>query len=303
MSTTPTKDANPVRLSEHVYYLPGAVNTALIVGEERRAVIVDTGGDKDAGRRLKKACESLQVTPVAILNTHAHADHYGGNDFLVRNFGLPVYAPPFEACVIENPYFEPVYLFGGAKPPEELLSKWLMGKPTEVTHTLEPGRLSLAGLNLDIIDTSGHAHTHYAVKVGDVLIAADAVFGSAVLDKYPLPFGQDIGAQIASAAQVGELDARVLLPGHGDPTGDVQGLVEANLKAFARAANAVSAACTGVGTGAVLKAAADALGLEMRDLPRFYLNLCVVNAYLSYLRETGRVVLTLQDNQLSWTQI
>ncbi len=290
------------QLSDHVYYLLGAANTALVVNQ-KEAVIVDTGGDKDAGRRLKKACESLQVTPVAILNTHAHADHYGGNDFLVRNFGLPVYAPPFEASIIENPYLEPVYLFGGAKPPAELMSKWLMGKPTEVTHILKPGRLELIGLDLKIIDTSGHAHTHYALRVGDVLIAADAVFGSSVLEKYPLPFGQDVGAQIASAARVGETGARVVLPGHGDPTEDVQELAENNLRAFARATDAVLAACTGVGSEAVLGAAADALGLELRDLPRYYLNLCVVNAYLSYLRETGRVALSLQDNQLRWERV
>lgn len=298
---------DPLQLSEHVLYLPGAVNTALVVGADRQVVIVDTGGDKDAGRRLKRACESLRMTPVAIINTHAHADHYGGNDFLVRNFSvggqLPVYAPPFEASILEHPYLEPVYLFNGAKPPKELLCKWLMAKPSPVTHILEPGRLELAGLELDILDTSGHAHTHYAVKVGDVLIAADAVFGASVLDKYPLPFGQDIGAQLESAKRIAEVGARVVLPGHGEPTEDVQALVQANLDAFTRAADAVVGACTNVGTEAVLKTAADALQLELRDLPRYYLNRCVVSAYLSYLRETGRVELTLQDNRVSWTRV
>ena len=281
---------------------------ALAVGPEKEAVIIDTGGDKDAGRRVKKACEALAVTPVAILNTHAHADHYGGNDFLVRNLSvhnrnLPVYAPPFEAGIIENPYLEPVYLFNGAKPPRELLSKWLLAKPVAVTQLLAPETLRLAGLELDVMDTSGHAHTHYAVKIGDVLIAADAVFGTSVLDKYPLPFGQDVGAQQASAALVAELGARVVLPGHGDPTEAVEDLVEANLTAFARAADTVQAACTGLSTEGVLKAAADALGLEINDLPRYYLNLCVVSAYLSFLREAGRVELKLEHNEVRWSAL
>ena len=297
-----------LELGEGVYYLPGAVNMALAVGPEKEAVIIDTGGDKDAGRRVKKACEALAVTPVAILNTHAHADHYGGNDFLVRNLSvhnrnLPVYAPPFEAGIIENPYLEPVYLFNGAKPPRELLSKWLLAKPVEVTQLLAPGTLKLAGLELGVIDTSGHAHTHYAVKVGDVLLAADAVFGSSVLDKYPLPFGQDISAQRASAARVAELGARVVLPGHGDPTEDIKDLVEANLAAFTRAADTIQAACTGLSTEGVLKAAADALELTINDLPRYYLNLCVASAYLSFLRETGRVELGLGHNEVCWRSV
>ena len=290
-----------VQLSEHVYYLPGAVNMALVVrGGE--AVLVDTGGDRDAGRRLKRACEALSVTPVAVLNTHAHADHYGGNAFLVRNLNLPVYAPPFETSIMTSPYLEPVYLFGGAKPPPEVLSKWLLAKASPVDHALVPGTLELAGLELKVIDTSGHAHTHYAVRVGDVLLAADAVFGLSALARYPLPFGQDVGAQTASARRVGELGARVVLPGHGDPaTGDAVGeLVRANLAAFSRAAEAVAAACTGVNTAGVLKGACDALALTMTDLPRYYLNSCVVSAYLSFLREAGRVRLELTNNDLRW---
>ena len=290
-----------VQLSEHVYYLPGAVNMALVVrGGE--AVLVDTGGDRDAGRRLKRACEALSVTPVAVLNTHAHADHYGGNEFLVRNLNLPVYAPPFEASIMASPYLEPVYLFNGAKPLPELLSKWLLAKASPVDHVLTPGSLELAGLTLEVLDTSGHAHTHYAVLVDGVLLAADAVFGLSALARYPLPFGQDVGAQRASAGRVAEFGAQVVLPGHGDPVegGAVRTLVDANLAAFDHAAAAVAAACTGVNTAGVLRGACGALAVEMTDLPRYYLNLCVVSAYLSFLRETGRVRLELHANDLRW---
>ena len=39
------------QLSEHVYYLPGAVNCAVVVNGGE-AVLIDTGGDKDYGRAL-----------------------------------------------------------------------------------------------------------------------------------------------------------------------------------------------------------------------------------------------------------
>lgn len=292
-----------IQLSQEVYLLPGNVNMALVVGSEGEAVVIDTGQDKDAGRRVKKACEALAVSPAAILNTHAHADHFGGNDFLVRNFGLPVYAPPFEASIIENPYLEPVYLFNGAKPPPELMSKWLLAKPSPVTHILQPGTLELAGVTLELLDTSGHAHTHYAVKVGDVLIAADAVFGTRVLDKYPLPFGQDVGAQIESAQRVADAGARLVVPGHGDPDENVANLVKSNLEAFTAAATAVEAACTNLTSDAVLKEVSATLELTMTDLPRYYLNRCVVSAYLNYLRETGRVEAQLTDNEVRWTKV
>lgn len=291
---------DPVQLSDRVYYLPGGVNMAIVRGEDDRAILVDTGQDKDAGRNLRKACETLGLTPVAIVNTHAHADHYGGNDYLTRNLQLPVYAPPFEASIMRDPYLEPVYLYSGAKPLRELTSKWLLAKPSPVDQLLKVGGLELAHTSLAILDTSGHAHVHYSVVVDNVLIAADALFGASVLEKYPLPFGQDIGRQIESATLLAGTDVRVTLPGHGDPSDDLGALIDVNVAAFTRAADTIANACDGATTDDVLRRSCDALGIELTDLPRYHLNRCVVLGYLEYLRESGRVEVSLEDNRLLW---
>lgn len=291
----------PVQLSERVYYLPGGVNCALVVGTEGRAVVVDSGQDKDYGRALRRACEALGVTPAAIVNTHAHADHFGGNAYLLRRYPLAqVYAPPFEASVIRAPYLEPVYLFHGARPPEELTSKWLQAEASPVHHEIGPGPLELCGVRFEALDTSGHAHRQLALRLDDVLLAADAFFGDSVLAKYALPFGQDIGNQRAAFEAVRASGARVALPGHGDPSEDVERSLDANLAAVDRAADAVAAACTGVGTEDVLEGACGALGIEVRDLARYHLDLCTVSAYLSYLRGAGRVEARLQGARLTW---
>ena len=293
---------SPVQLSERVYYLPGGVNTAIIATPDAGAILVDTGQDKDYGRKLRQACEALELTPVAIINTHAHADHYGGNAYLLRQFDIPVYAPDFEASIMQSPYLEPVYLFSGAKPPQELLSKWLLAKASKVDEVLEEGGLELRGVSLDIIDTSGHAHKQMSVLVDGVLLAADALFGESILETYPLPFGQDISRQMDSAHKLRDLEVRTALPGHGEPTSDLKTLVEKNLAAFAKAADVIFANATGT-TDDVLKNSADALGIAITDLPRYYLNRCVVNAYLSYLRDEGKVDVALKDNTLCWVKL
>ena len=266
------------------------------------AVLVDTGQDKDGGRKLRKACEALGVTPVAIIDTHAHADHFGGYDYLLRQFDVPVYAPPLESSLMQSPLLEPIYLFNGAKPLTEMMSKWLLAKPSRVDTILTPGTLEIAGINFEVIDTSGHAHVHYSLLVDGVLLAADAIFGTSLLSKYPLPFGQDIGKQRASAAKLTDYDTSVILPGHGDPTEDIKGLVKANLEAFDHAADAVYNACQGGSSADVLGLTCNALGINMTDIPRYTLNLCTVTAYLSYLRDEGRVSPVLADNHLLWEQ-
>lgn len=291
--------SNIQQLSEHVYTLTGGVNCA-IIKNQHEAILVDTGQDKNYGKAIRKACEALDVSPVAILNTHSHADHYGGNDYLLRQYDVPVYAPSFEASIIQSPYLEPVYLFNGAKPIPELMSKWLLAKPSKVDHDLTEGPLELAGLKLEVIDTSGHAHKHVSILCDGVLLAADALFGASVLAKYPLPFGQDIGQQIASAEKLKLLSVNTTLPGHGKASEQLEPMIEANLRAFRHASEVIYEACTGLSTEQVLSASCKALSLEITDLPRYYLNLCVVTAYLSYLREEARVTLELKNNALVW---
>jgi glyoxylase-like metal-dependent hydrolase (beta-lactamase superfamily II) len=289
-------------LSEHVYYLPGGVNAAVVTNGFGEAVLVDTGQDKNSGRNLRKACEALGVTPVAIINTHAHADHFGGNDYLLRQFDVPVYAPPFEASLMQSPLLEPIYLLNGAKPLPEMMSKWLLAKPSRVDTILTPGSLEIAGITFKVIDTSGHAHVHYSLIVDGVLLAADAIFGTSLLEKYPLPFGQDIGNQRASAVQLADYDANVILPGHGEPTKVISDLIKANLAAFDNAANTVYNACQGGSSADILRLTCDSLGMTMTDIPRYTLNLCTVMAYLSYLRDEGKVNPVLTDNRLLWEQ-
>lgn len=292
---------NLQQLSDKVFYLAGGVNCAVVKAEDDKAILVDTGQDKDYGRDIRKACESLGLVPVAIINTHSHADHYGGNDYLLRQYpDVPVYAPALESAIMQQPYLEPLYLFNGAKPLNELMSKWLLAKPSRVDHELKVGDLELHGIKLELLDTSGHAHVQMSLKVDDVLIAADALFGSSVLEKYPLPFGQDIGGQIKSAERLKGLDIQTILPGHGEVSSEVALLVEKNVAAFERAATVVEEACTDVTTEGVLHAVCKALNITMTDLPRYYLNLCTVTAYLSYLREEKRVEVRLENNQVVW---
>mgnify|MGYP001248613564 CR=1 FL=1 len=293
-----------VELAEGVHGLVAGVNCAVIEAPDKTAVLVDSGQDADHGKGVKRALAALGLTPTAIICTHSHADHFGGNAYLLRQFpDIEVFAPEVEADVIRAPELEPIALFHGAAPLPELRSSWLMAPASPVHREVEAGAYTVAGVPLELIDVRGHAHRQLAVKVGDVLLAADAVFGSETLTRYPLPFGQDVAGQLSAHDTVAAVDARVLLPGHGAPTVDVQGIVEENRRAVTAANDAVAdavSALRGGGTEDVLAACGGTLGLEMNDLARYHLNFCTVSAHLGYLRATGRIVAELSGGRLAW---
>ncbi len=292
-----------LRLSDRVHAVTGSVNCAIVDTGAGRAVLIDSGQDKDYGRRIRRALEGLELTLAAIVTTHSHADHFGGNAYLLRQFpDAEVFAPAIEANLIRAPYLEPVYLFHGARPLPELTGKWLQAEPSPVHHEVEAGTIEVAGVPLTLLDTRGHAHRQLSVLVDGVLLAADAVFGEGTLERYPLPFAQDVEGQLAAFDTVAGSAADVALPGHGEATHDIRRLAQRNRETVEAAADAITRACDGGSTEDVLASATGELGIDMTDLPRYHLNFCTVSAYLGYLRTQGRVEARLERGRLRWVR-
>ncbi len=108
-------------------------------------VVVDPGEAEPVLDFLKK--EKLQLT--AILITHHHGDHIGGNRELLKHFDIPVYGPAHE-------------------------------KISTVTHPLEEGEevfLPQLPLKLQVMNIPGHTAGHIAYYGANHLFCGDTLFG------------------------------------------------------------------------------------------------------------------------------
>jgi len=287
-------------LGDGAFLFAGAVNSVVLASGSGEALLVDTGLDESHARKLLRAVQEAGLTPGAVLNTHSHADHHGGNAFILkRHPGLEVYAPPLEAAVIAHPLLEPLYLYG-ALPPKELRSKFLLA-PASPARPLEAGTHTLGGVQVELIDVPGHAVQMFAVRRGDVLYAADALFGPEALGKHPLTFCADSAAQKASAAALGTLEGVTLtVPGHGDPASDLGALVQSNLASLERTTEAVLRACKqgAATTDDLLARVCDSFGLQMEGAGAVVLNRSVLAAHLAELLATGRATMRVEANRL-----
>lgn len=291
-------------ITSHTAYIPGANNLGIILTGDGGAIAVDTGLDKDTGRLVRRALDEAGLQLRAIISTHHHADHIGGNDYLVRNLpGVVVHASRLEAPFIENPLLEPIYLTLGASPPSALRTKWLMAKGAPVHQIIDEDAVDIAGVRLEIIPLPGHSLGQIGVAFDGVCFAADGFFGSEILVKHGVPYAHDVAAQIASLERLAMRDERWFLPGHGGltPRNELEDTLRANQYAIERASRAVRAALAEPGdTLAVARRVQRMLALTITGLPQYAIFVSAVAAHLSYLEAQGDVTLVMTDEGAVW---
>ena len=284
------------------HVLRGAVNSGL-VETANGLLAVDTGLDRGAGNRIARAADELGRPLVAILNTHAHADHHGGNAQLVRRLGVPVYAPAVEEAVIREPRYEPVYLFGGAAPVSSLVNRFLQAEPSPVDHVFRAGEtVTIDGRPLDVVDLAGHSLAQVGVRAGGVLFAADGFFGREPLEKHGVPYLVDASRWMETLRALGAMDAAWMVPGHGEPLDDPRETLALNLEVLGRAAAWLldRLARGPAGTGDLLAELAAAMGMRIADPTSYVLNRATLLGFLSSFEREGRVRVVIEGGRWVW---
>src|SRR4051794_23694167 len=106
-----------IKLSERVLVLPGGVNIGIVRLDESHCALIDTGlNDSSAKKAIKIVREELGSEIVAIVTTHGHADHFGGNATVIKRTGARVFAPEIDEAILRYPILQPAFLYGGADP-------------------------------------------------------------------------------------------------------------------------------------------------------------------------------------------
>lgn len=291
-----------LELAPGVHYLHGAVNVGL-AETASGLVAIDTGLDRSTANRILRAAEDLGRPLVAILNTHAHADHFGGNAQLVRRLGVPVYAPAVEEAVIREPRYEPIYLYGGAEPVSALHSRFLRAEPSPVDHVVRPGEtVTVDGLAVEVVDLAGHSVAQVGYRIDGVLFAADAFFGPEALAKHGVPYLVDAGRARQTLRWLQSARADWFVPGHGEALADPAPVLAANLDVLDRALDWVRRRLRqgAVSTGDLLAEFAAAFGLRVADPVSYVLNRTALLGLLSTLERAGEATVAVEGARWWW---
>jgi hydroxyacylglutathione hydrolase len=179
-----------------------------------RAVMVDPGEEPE---RLLAAAQALGVEIEAILVTHCHFDHIGAVAPIARATGAPVYCPEIERPLLSD-------VMSWVPPGFGPFENW------EPEHTVRGGeRLTLAGLDIEVLFTPGHSpgHVTYALtpvtpagasaeaqESAPALLSGDVLFQGSV-GRVDLPGGDWKVLEQSIGALMERFPAQsVVYPGH-----------------------------------------------------------------------------------------
>ncbi len=296
-----------VPLAERTWVIPGGVNIGVVANDDGQIVLIDTGLNASSAKKaLKVVREELGGEVVAVLTTHAHADHFGGNAAVVGRTGAAVHAPVFDEAYLRYPLLQPALLFGGADPLDTLRGNFLLAEPSPVDVIVEAGSHEVAGITVEAVPLYGHSPGQLGYVVGEVFFCADVVLPENVLEKYRIPYLFSLTDHLAALELARGVPHRVAVSGHGPVLehGQLDELVDRNAALTQRVADAIFAlTARPTPAEAILEGILQGFGAPVTDAPSFYLLQPTVFAYLSHLHRRGEISHEVQDGRSLWSRV
>jgi glyoxylase-like metal-dependent hydrolase (beta-lactamase superfamily II) len=190
---------------EHLVVGPLQSN-CFILGHEPsgEAVVIDPGGDGDI---VMAAVRRRPWKIVAVLNTHAHFDHTGANDLIVRETGAPLMIPKGDAPHLDQAHMAAnIYGLRAEQSPK-------------ADRLLDEGDvIPLGDEDIRVLSTPGHTIGGASFLTSAGIFTGDALFAGSI-GRTDLPGGDyDILINSIREKILSLPDETLVYPGHGPST-------------------------------------------------------------------------------------
>ena len=121
-----------VKVGEKTYYIKNPTNIGIYKIDDENVYLIDSGNDKDAGKKILKIIDEQGWKVKGVITTHSNADHIGGNKIIQDRTNCTILAHHIEKSFTEYTILEPSFLYGGY-PFKDIRNKFLCAKKSTVT--------------------------------------------------------------------------------------------------------------------------------------------------------------------------
>lgn len=287
-----------IQVAENSYYIQSPAKIGLVKVSEKDVCLIDTGNDKDTGKKVKKVLDANGWQLKAIYNTHSNEDHIGGNKYLQTQTGCKIYTPGIECDFTNHPILEPAYLYGGF-PGKDLRHKFLLAQESNAEYLTK----EVLPEGLEMIELPGHFFDMVGFRTADdVVYLADCLSSKETLDKYQISVLYDVESYLKTLEMVKNMKAKMFVPSHAAPTEDISELAQYNIDKVLEIAEKIVGICREPQCfEVILQKLFTEYDLKM-SFEQYVLIGSTVRSYLSWLKDTDRLDVIFENNMLLWKQ-
>ena len=288
-----------IQVANNSYYVNCPAKIGIYRNPDNSVYLIDSGNDKEAGRKVRQILDKNGWKLKAILNTHSNADHTGGCAYLQKQYHCKVFSSGMEAAITTYPVLEPSFLYG-AYPFKELRHKFLMAQPCEVTPFTDADFPK----EVEILPLPGHFFDMVGFRLPDgTAFIADCLSSAETLEKYQISFLYDLAGYLDTLDKVAAMDAKMFVPSHAAPTEDITPLCRLNGDTVKDIAAHILSLCTAPITFEdLLTRLFDDYGLTL-TYEQYVLIGSTVRSYLAYLKDAGQLDGLIENNRLLWKAV
>lgn len=269
-------------------------NIGIHFTDDGRMYLIDTGSEGD-GEKIDEILSREGWVPSCIINTHTHIDHIGGNEFLMRKYGIPAYCTDYDMAFAHYSELEAAYMNGGY--------------PAEKLRTIfaHPGMIGFRSIEKETPDgidwtyLPGHSFGMIGIRTSDdIWFLGDSYLSRSFLKQYTFGFIYNVEAYIDTLKKLKEFKGALFVPSHGIIESDIVETLEQNLRSVAEMCSMICETCREYrGQDEILQQMYERLRMHARPAQHALLS-STVKSYLTYLQDRNKLECRFVDNIMKW---
>lgn len=269
-------------------------NIGIHFTDDGRMYLIDTGSKGD-GEKIDEILSREGWVPSCIINTHTHIDHIGGNEFLMRKYGIPAYCTDYDMAFAHYSELEAAYMNGGY--------------PAEKLRTIfaHPGMIGFRSIEKETPDgidwtyLPGHSFGMIGIRTSDdIWFLGDSYLSRNFLKQYTFGFIYNVEAYIDTLKKLKEFKGALFVPSHGILETDIVPSLEQNLRSVAEMCSMICETCREYrGQDEILQQMYERLRMHARPAQHALL-FSTVKSYLTYLQDRNKLECRFVDNIMKW---
>ena len=269
-------------------------NIGIHFTDDGRMYLIDTGSEGD-GEKIDEILSREGWVPSCIINTHTHIDHIGGNEFLMRKYGIPAYCTDYDMAFAHYSELEAAYMNGGY--------------PAEKLRTIfaHPGMIGFRSIEKETPDgidwtyLPGHSFGMIGIRTSDdIWFLGDSYLSRSFLTQYTFGFIYNVEAYIDTLKKLKEFKGSLFVPSHGIIESDIVLTLGQNLRSVAEMCSMICETCREYrGQDEILQQMYERLRMHARPAQHALLS-STVKSYLTYIQDRNKLECRFVDNIMKW---